>query len=116
VQFPGQDRGIAGPVSTIQMANFRRGLQDHLYLSMGRRLGLGDLVDELVGSLVPQVFSDTNASAPVGFSQVGNDYESARHQIASRIAERLRRGTPGLPGPRYPGEPRRSRPGGTSLP
>jgi hypothetical protein len=108
VQFPDQDRGIAGPVSTIQLANFRRGLQDHLYLSMGRKLGLGALVDELVGTLVPRVFSDTYASAPVSFSQTGNDYESARYRLASRIAEVLRRSSaPRLPRPRNPVAPRR---------
>jgi hypothetical protein len=39
-----QDRGIKGPVSSIQMANFRRGLQDHLYLTMAKEKGLTDLV------------------------------------------------------------------------
>lgn len=117
VQFPDQNRGIAGPVSTIQLANFRRGLQDHLYLSMGRRLGLGALADELVGTLVPQVFSDTNASAPVSFSQTGNDYEGARYQLASRIAEVLLRGSsPRLPRPQNPVAPRRGSPDEPPLP
>ena len=117
VQFPDQDRGIAGPVSTIQLANFRRGLQDHLYLSMGRQLGLGALVDEMVGTLVPRVFSDTNASAPVSFSQAGNDYEGARYRLASRIADVLRRGNaPRMPRPRNPVAPRRGSPGEPQLP
>ncbi len=106
VQFPDQNRGIAGPVSTIQLGNFRRGLQDHLYLSMGRQLGLGALVDELVGTLVPQVFSDTNASAPVGFSQTGNDYENARRLLARRIAMELHPGRiPRIPEPISPKAP-----------
>ena len=37
---PGEDRGIAGPIATIQLANFRRGLQDHQYLTLARALGL----------------------------------------------------------------------------
>jgi hypothetical protein len=90
VQFPDQDRGIPGPVSTIQLANFRRGLQDHLYLSMARGLGLEPLVDELVGTLVPQVFSDTIATAPVSFSETGSAYEDARHRLAQQIAAALR--------------------------
>ncbi|MGD0579782.1 MAG: glycoside hydrolase domain-containing protein [Bryobacteraceae bacterium] len=106
VQFPDQNRGIVGPVSTIQLANFRRGLQDHLYLSMGRQLGLGALVDELVGTLVPQVFSDTYASAPVSFSQTGNDYENARRRLANRIASALHRGrAPRIPEPGHPKAP-----------
>ena len=31
---------MPGPISTIQLANFRRGLQDHQYLTLARRLGL----------------------------------------------------------------------------
>ena len=117
VQFPDQDRGIAGPVSTIQLANFRRGLQDHLYLSMGRQLGLGVLVDEMVGTLVPRVFSDTYTSAPVSFSQTGNDYEDARYRLASRIADVLRRSsTPRVPRPRNPVAPRRDSIGEPLLP
>ena len=36
-------RGIEGPCSTVQLANIRRGLQDHLYLTMARELGLREL-------------------------------------------------------------------------
>ncbi|HVM97773.1 MAG TPA: glycoside hydrolase domain-containing protein [Candidatus Acidoferrales bacterium] len=91
VQFPDQDRGIPGPVSTVQMANFRRGLQDHLYLTMAQQLGMSAFVNETVARLVPKVFSDTNATAAVSFSQVGNDYEVARRQLAGRIAAALHR-------------------------
>ena len=37
---PDEDRGIAGPVATVQLANLRRGLQDHQYLTLARQLGL----------------------------------------------------------------------------
>ena len=37
---PEENRGVAGPISTVQLANLRRGLQDHLYLTMARKLGL----------------------------------------------------------------------------
>ncbi|HEX6184199.1 MAG TPA: glycoside hydrolase domain-containing protein, partial [Pyrinomonadaceae bacterium] len=37
---PEEDRGLRGPVSTVQLANFRRGLQDHQYLTLARKLGL----------------------------------------------------------------------------
>src|SRR5437867_2405236 len=42
---PAEDRGVPGPIATIQLANFRRGLQDHQYLTLARKLGLGDVVD-----------------------------------------------------------------------
>ena len=33
---PDEDRGIAGPIATMQLANLRRGLQDHQYLTLAR--------------------------------------------------------------------------------
>jgi hypothetical protein len=86
VLHPEQDRGIAGPVSTIQMANLRRGLQDHMVLTMARGLGLNEAVDSAVGRVVPRVFSDVTRDSPVGFSENGNDYEEARQAVLRAIA------------------------------
>jgi hypothetical protein len=81
-----QDRGIPGPISTIQLANFRRGLQDHQYLTLARELKLDAVVDEVLQSVVPRVFSDSGPA--VGFSEAGNDYERARYKLAQAIAKR----------------------------
>ena len=86
---PDQDRGIAGPISTVQLANFRRGLQDHQYLTLARKLKLDAVVDEVLQSVVPRVFSDSGPA--VGFSETGNDYERARYKLAQAIAKRDRR-------------------------
>ena len=87
---PEQDRGIAGPISTIQMANLRRGLQDHALLTMARRLGLDREIDVAVNRLVPRVFSDA------GYTQIefllGNDYEQVRRELLRAIAVRARSG------------------------
>jgi len=82
---PEQDRGIAGPISTIQLANFRRGLQDHQYLTLARKLKLDALVNEVLQSVVPRVFSDSGPA--IGFSEAGNDYERARYKLAQAIAK-----------------------------
>jgi hypothetical protein len=82
---PEEDRGIAGPVSTIQLANLRRGLQDHQYLTLARKLKLDSLVNEVLQSVVPRVFSDSGPA--VGFSEAGNDYERARYKLAQAIAK-----------------------------
>jgi hypothetical protein len=93
LMYPGEEklhvdesRGIAGPCSTIQLANFRRGLQDHQYLTMARQLGLNTLIDEVLQAVVPRMFSDAQASSPVGFSETGNTYEAARYKLAAAIA------------------------------
>ncbi|HKE58593.1 MAG TPA: glycoside hydrolase domain-containing protein [Pyrinomonadaceae bacterium] len=82
---PQEDRGIAGPISTVQLANLRRGLQDHQYLTLARKLKLDSLVDELLQSVVPHVFSDSGPA--IGFSEAGNDYERARYKLAQAIAK-----------------------------
>jgi hypothetical protein len=86
---PEQDRGIAGPVNTIQLANFRRGLQDHLYLTLARQLGLNSLINEELQAIVPRVFSD--AKGKVGFAETGNEFERARYSLAQAIAQHKNR-------------------------
>jgi len=85
---PDQDRGIAGPISSVQLANFRRGLQDHQYLTMAKQLGLDEVVRASVEKIVPRVFSE--AGDTVSFSESGNDYEEARHKLAQAIAQAKR--------------------------
>src|SRR5204862_4252723 len=64
---PEQDRGIEGPIGTLQLANLRRGLQDHLYLTLARRCGLETLVQESLAAIVPRVFNQ--ASGKVSFPE-----------------------------------------------
>ena len=81
---PGQDRGVAGPVASVQLANLRRGLQDHQYLTLARALGLRAEVDAALAAIVPRVFSD--AGETVGFAESGDAYEAARLALAKAIA------------------------------
>jgi hypothetical protein len=82
---PNEDRGIAGPVSTVQLANLRRGLQDHQYLTLARQFKLDSLINEVLQSVVPRVFSD--ARGKVGFAETGNEYERARYKLAQALAK-----------------------------
>lgn len=99
VLHPEQDRGIAGPVSTIQMANLRRGLQDHALLTMARAAGLNEVVDRAIGRVAPRVFSDVTRDSPIGFSENGNDYEEARQSVLRAIASRTAHGNTRSPAP-----------------
>ena len=90
---PEEDRGIPGPISTIQLANYRRGFQDHLYLTLARKAGLSPLVEEALRALVPRVFSD--AGERVGYSEAGDEYEAMRLKLGRAIAgASQRQGTP----------------------
>jgi hypothetical protein len=80
---PTEDRGVPGPVSTVQLANFRRGLQDHQYLTLARALGLTDDVNAVLQAIVPRVFSD--AGETVSFPETGDPYEAARLRLARAI-------------------------------
>jgi Domain of unknown function (DUF4091) len=81
---PEEDRGLDGPCSTVQLANLRRGLQDHQYLTLARRAGLDGLVSEALSSVVPRVFSD--AGETVGFAENGEAFEWARRKLALALA------------------------------
>ena len=89
---PEEDRGINGPVSTVQLTNFRRGLQDHQYLTMARQAGLNAEVEAALQAVVPKVFSE--AKGAVSFAETGDAFERVRYTLARAIARagRGRRG------------------------
>jgi hypothetical protein len=84
VLHPDQDRGIAGPISTLRMANLRRGLQDHLYLTLARQRGHGALVDEALEAVVPVLFSQ--AKGKVRFPEQTDTFERVRLRLARALA------------------------------
>jgi hypothetical protein len=91
---PEEDRGVAGPVATVQLANFRRGLQDHQYLTLARRLGLGAEVEAALQAVVPRVFSDVAKDGAAAFAETGDEFERARYRLAQAIARAGKKGTP----------------------
>jgi hypothetical protein len=86
---PEEDRGLAGPVGTVQLANLRRGLQDHEYLTLARKLGLEAEVKAALAQVAPRVFSD--AGETVGFAETGETYEAARLALGEAIEARMGR-------------------------
>jgi hypothetical protein len=77
---------VPGPVSTVQLANFRRGLQDHQYLTLARRAGLNAEVEAALQSIVPRVFSETPRGGAVSFAETGDQFERVRYTLARAIA------------------------------
>ncbi|MBA3461787.1 MAG: DUF4091 domain-containing protein [Deltaproteobacteria bacterium] len=84
VLHPDQDRGVAGPIGTVQLANLRRGMQDHLYLSLARQRGLTADVNSALARVVPAVFSE--AGGTVQFAQTGDVFEQARYELARALS------------------------------
>ncbi len=89
VLHPEQDRGHRGPVGTIQFANLRRGLQDHMLLTIARQRGLQREIAAALDAVVPRVLSD--AGRTVGFSEDGNQWEATRQALLRAIAAAPRR-------------------------
>ena len=85
VIHPEEDRGIDGPVSTIVLANIRRGLQDHLYLTLARKAGLEKTVNEALSAIVPRVLSEVQRNEGVTFPEDGNSYEQWRYRLGKAI-------------------------------
>jgi hypothetical protein len=89
---PEEDRGVPGPVSTIQLANLRRGLQDHQYLTIARGRGLDHAVEDALAAIVPKVFS--SAGDRVSFPEHGDPYDNARLMLGRAIASDVARREP----------------------
>ncbi|MFK7693794.1 heparin/heparin-sulfate lyase HepB [Paenibacillus sp. HJGM_3] len=82
IRFPAEDRGIEGPISSIRLANMRRGLQDHLYMTMLTQRGQEDVVKEALADVVPGILNKTNA---LGFTETGDSFEEARLKLAKAL-------------------------------
>jgi cell wall-associated NlpC family hydrolase len=85
VLHPDQDRGIKGPISTFQLANLRRGSQDHLYLTLAKKLGLNDVVNTALGAIVPEMYSAVGDNDAVHLPQTANPFEVQRYLIGKAI-------------------------------
>ncbi len=84
---PEEDRGIDGPISSVRMANFRRGMQDHLYLSMAGKRGQDELINEALEAIVPRIFMDASPSDEINFELDPDIYDSYRYKLGVAISE-----------------------------
>ena len=84
---PGEDRGIDGPISSVRMANFRRGMQDHLYLSMAGKRGQDELINEALEAIVPRIFMDVSRTDEIYFELDPDIYDSYRYKLGVAISE-----------------------------
>jgi hypothetical protein len=78
--YPAQDRGYPGPISSIRMKMYRRGVQDYEYMWLARHAGWGAQVTAILDDLLPHVMWD--AVTVPDWSNRNADYETARRQFA----------------------------------
>ncbi len=84
--FPEEDHGFDGPLPSIRLKNWRRGIQDVEYLVLAAKAGHEDFVNKLVQTLVPRALADeTKADAPVSWPDDGEKWFKARRALATLL-------------------------------
>ena len=94
VFFPEQGRGLPGPLSSIRMKNWRRGMQDYEYLWLAKQLGLETEIEEIVNNCVPTALWEADWRKDISWSSHGYGFEIYRRQLAELIAENIQNTTP----------------------
>ncbi len=87
--FPASDVGVDGPLPSIRLKNWRRGIEDVEYLVMARAAGYSLQVDALLAALLPQTLDSVSASSAVSWPEEGRRWDLARRYLF----ELLRDGT-----------------------
>jgi hypothetical protein len=81
--FPDQDRGYPGPLSSVRMKMYRRGVQDVEYMWLAEQAGRGAEVTALLKERVPAVLWE--AEQEPSWSSRNADYERVRRRLADLI-------------------------------
>ena len=94
--FPKESYGLAGPIASLRLKHWRRGIQDVDYLALAAKVDRA-AVSAIVDRMVPKVLwengvndrSDpTWALAPISWSTNPDDWEAAREKLANIIERR----------------------------
>lgn len=84
--FPSSNQGFDGPLPSIRLKNWRRGIQDVEYLVLARDAGLGDFVDKLAAAVLPKAFDEVgNSDEAVAWSDDGEKWLHARQLLAEAL-------------------------------
>ena len=92
-KFSKQSLGLQGPIASLRMKHWRRGIQDVDYLTMAAKID-PNAVAALVQKMVPKVLWENDVSdpadpswvmAPISWSTNPDDWEAARLQLADII-------------------------------
>jgi hypothetical protein len=92
--FPASSYGVAGPIASLRLKHWRRGIQDVDYLTLASAIdpkSVGAIVAKMVPSVLWEVqcHDPTNdcsySYAPVSWSNNPDDWEAARAQLAHII-------------------------------
>jgi hypothetical protein len=85
----GRSLGFAGVVPSIRLKNWRRGLEDGIYLELARTRD-SDAANHVAQALIPRAFGDSVAGAPPSWSVHGRPFFEARRKLFAILTDRRR--------------------------
>ncbi|MCP4901559.1 MAG: DUF4091 domain-containing protein, partial [bacterium] len=86
--FPAEDRGFDGPMPSIRLKNWRRGIETVEYMVLAEAVGAQTLVDDVLAQLVPMALDDggLNDGEAVAWEEDGEVWVTQRRRIADLFA------------------------------
>jgi len=93
--FPKHSYGLEGPIASLRLKHWRRGIQDVEYIELAKAVDPA-ATEAIVERMVPKVLWETGVGdpsdptwvhAPISWSTDPDDWESARRQLADIIAK-----------------------------
>ncbi|MHB8781579.1 MAG: DUF4091 domain-containing protein, partial [Candidatus Geothermincolia bacterium] len=87
--YPGAARGVAGPISSIRMKEWRRGAQDYEYLWLLDARGQGSDADAFTRRIIPYAFGEAE-----GLTSSWSEDPAVWEQVRLEMGELLEGGSP----------------------
>jgi len=84
--YPEEDRGYPGPVSSIRMKMYRRGIQDVEYMWLAEQAGYQADVDTLINTVIPDSMWEHQITPT--WSNYDTYYDAGRWQLAGLLGPR----------------------------
>jgi hypothetical protein len=85
LRFPAHNYGFAGPLPSIRLKNWRRGIQDVGYLKALEGAGRSDLVQAALTKLIPSVLDDRGRQQAVSWPEDGDVWLEERRKLADAL-------------------------------
>ncbi|MCA9670535.1 MAG: DUF4091 domain-containing protein [Myxococcales bacterium] len=83
--FPAEDRGFDGPLPSIRLKNWRRGIQDAALLALAKAKDQA-LHDQAIAALVPAALDQKEHNQKVSWSEDGEQWLEQRRKLAMLFA------------------------------
>lgn len=87
--FSGENRNLAGPLSSIRAKNWRRGAQDYEYFWIARQAGLEKELKAILDECVPAGLWEAKSLENISWSSRGYKFEEFRKRLAEMLSGKI---------------------------